>query len=99
MLSINQMNAQIKLTEGWKISNIPNYPTKWAKKSTAEDERQTRSTSSNHIPESAKSTKTQAGFNNDAKKLWNKAPQDIKDCSSLQMAKKAIKTFVKQLPI
>ena len=40
------MNAQIKLTEGWKISNIENYPTKWALKSTADDERTTRATSS-----------------------------------------------------
>ena len=25
MLSVNQMNAQIKLTEAWKISNVTNY--------------------------------------------------------------------------
>ena len=79
---------KLNLQKVGKSLNIPNYPTKWAKKVTAEDERQTRSTTSDHIPESAKSTKTQAGFNNDVKKLWNKAPQDIKDCSSLQMAKK-----------
>ena len=45
MLSFNQMNAQIKLTEAWKISNIPNYPTKWELKTTQEDERTTRATS------------------------------------------------------
>ena len=28
MLSISQMNAQIKLTKIWKNINIPNYPTK-----------------------------------------------------------------------
>ena len=33
------------------------------------------------------------------KKLWNKIPQNIKDCTSIQMAKKAIKKFVKTLPI
>ena len=32
MLSVNQMNGQIKLTEAWKISNIPNYPIKWEMK-------------------------------------------------------------------
>ena len=31
--------------------------------------------------------------------FWNKIPQNIKDCTSIQMAKKAIKQFVKTLPI
>ena len=29
MLSVNQMNAQIKLSEAWKVTNVPDYPTKW----------------------------------------------------------------------
>ena len=99
MLSINQMNAQIKITEGWKINNTMNYPTKWEHKTTAEDKRTTRANSDKKIPETAKSKTTQASFNNDAKKLWNKIPQNIKDCTSIQMAKKAIKQFVKTLPI
>ena len=28
MLSVNQMNAQIKMTEIWKASNVDNYPLK-----------------------------------------------------------------------
>ena len=28
MLSVNQINAQIKLIEMWKSTNIPNYPIK-----------------------------------------------------------------------
>ena len=99
LLSVNQMNAQIKLTEGWKISNVENYPTKWALKTTAEDERSTRATSANKIPEVAKSKATQSAYNNDAKKLWNMAPKSIKESTSIHMAKKAIKTFVKSLPI
>ena len=51
------------------------------------------------IPETAKSKTTQSSFNNDAKKLWNKIPQNIKDCPSLYMAKKAIRQFVKTLPV
>ena len=98
MLSINQMNAQIKITEGWKINNIEDYPTKWELKTIAEDERSTRANSEMKIPETAKSKTTQSSFNNDAKKLRNKIPQNIKDCSSLYMAKKAISQFVKTLP-
>ena len=33
MLSVNQINAQIKLTEMWKASNMKNYPIKLEKKS------------------------------------------------------------------
>ena len=99
MLSINQTNAQIKITEGWKINNIKNYPTKWELKTIAVDERSTRANSEMKIPETAKSKTTQSSFNNDAKKLWNKIPQNIKDCSSLYMAKKAIRQFVKTLPV
>ena len=38
MLSVNQMNAQIKLSEAWKVTNVPDYPTKWELKTTADDE-------------------------------------------------------------
>ena len=99
MLSVNQMNAQIKLSEAWKVTNVPDYPTKWELKTTADDERLTRATGANHIPETAKSNLTQASFNNDAKRLWNKAPLSIKNSTTIQMAKKNIKTFVKSLPI
>ena len=68
MLSFNQMNAQIKLTEAWKISNIPNYPTKWELKTTQEDERTIRATNANIIPEVAKTTMALATYDNDAKK-------------------------------
>ena len=36
---------------------------------------------------------------NDATQIWNKAREIIKMCKSVNMAKKAIKTFVKTLPI
>ena len=99
MLSVNQMNAQIKLTEAWKISNIPNYPTKWELKTTQEDERTTRATNCSIIPETAKTTVSQATYDNDAKKLWNRAPHNIKHSKSLNISKKAIKDYVKSLPI
>ena len=43
MLSVNQMNAQIKITEAWKINNIKDYPTKWEHKITAGQVHQTTS--------------------------------------------------------
>ena len=32
MLSVNQMNAQIKLRKLWKAENVDNYPLKFEKK-------------------------------------------------------------------
>ena len=87
------------MTEAWKITHIPEYPIKWELKSTQEDERQTRATESKKIPESARSTLSQSTFNNDAKKIWNLAPKNIKECSSLISAKSAIKKYVAGLPL
>ena len=50
MLSVNQMNGQIKLTEALKILYVPIYPTKWEPKKTLEDEKTTRATQANIIP-------------------------------------------------
>ena len=41
----------------------------------------------------------QATYDNDAKKLWIRAPINIKNSKSLNIAKKAIKVYVKSLPI
>ena len=81
------MNGQIKLTEALKILYVPIYPTKWEQKKTLEDERTTRATQANIIPETAKTTMSQATYDNDAKKLWNKAPMNIKHSKSLNSAK------------
>ena len=99
MLSVNQMNAQIKLTQAWKITQLPEYPIKWEMKKTKDDERLTRATLANMVPETARSNLSQATFNNDAKKIWNMAPSSIKECTSLYSAKNAIKNFVATLPI
>ena len=42
---------------------------------------------------------SQATYDNDAKKLWNKAPMNIKHSKSLNGAKKQIREYVKTLPI
>ena len=94
MLSVNQMNAQIKLTEAWKITNIPNYPTKWDLKTKNVDERLTRAAVADIVPETARTTLAQNTFNNDAKKLWNKAPCEIKKAKTLTSAKKLSKSLL-----
>ena len=38
-------------------------------------------------------------FINDAAKIWNNAPSDIKECKSIYAAKKQIKIYIQSLPI
>ena len=76
-----------------------NYPTKLLKKEISDDNRLTRSTIRGDIVLQGKSNLCNASFILDASKHWNNAPQAIKNCSSISMAKKEIKKFVITLPI
>ena len=38
-------------------------------------------------------------FYNDAARVWNAAPNNIKDCKTISIVKKHIKTFVQTLPV
>ena len=46
-----------------------------------------------------KSLVQSSSFMNDAAKLWNEAPSNIKDCRTQMTAKKYIKIYIKTLPI
>ena len=95
MMSVNQLLAQIKLTEMRKASNRPNYPLIIEKRNLGEDSRQTRSVTSENLNE----PKTLNSFIGYATRLWNKAPQGIKDAKSLLSAKAEIKRYASSLPI
>ena len=95
MLSVNQLQAQVKLTEMWKAHNSTNYPIKLDKMKPTNETRVTRSvTSENFIEPKSKLT-----FIGDATRLWNKAPMTIRQAKSIGIVKKEIKKFVKNLPI
>ena len=96
MLSVNQLNAQIKITEAWKNMKDPECPIKFTKVS---NECSTRAVSNGDLIESGKSDLVKSSFISDASKAWNRTPNDIKECPTIWTAKKAIKKFVKLLPI
>ena len=100
LLSVNQLNCQIKLTEVWKSVNNPNYPIQWdVKKILNDDSRVTRSTNNVTIKEIRHSSLSSTTFINDAARLWNLAPHSIRECCSIYAAKKQIKLFASTLPI
>ena len=98
LLSINQINAQIKLTEVWKSKHVPNYPLTWISKSNLNSERLTRSNESECLIINGNSKQMTSTFMSDAANLWNKAPVSIKNCDTKYKLKKEILSFVKTLP-
>ena len=82
MLSVNQTNAQIKLTEVWKALNGKSSSLNNLKMKTLTSNRITRSITNGELMEEGSSNNI-----------------SIKSCVSLSLAKKAIKEFVKCLPI
>ena len=99
IISVNQMNAQIKLSEMWKSIHLKNYPIETTLLECQNEGTNTRARSAGLLKESKVTNKSQKTFVNDAIHIWNLAPSSIRDSTSLCSAKKAIKDFVCSLPI
>ena len=99
MLAVNQLNAQIKLTELWKAVNDDDHPFKISRISDDTNRNVTRASANGTLKSMAHSIVTQKTFINDGIKAWNRAPQNIKNCKTFTSAKCAIKEFVQNLPI
>ena len=99
LLSINQINAQIKLMEVWKSNRSPSYPVQWV--NTNENKLRTDLRSSNQIQlkMTGMSNNQMSTFCNDAACIWNHAPDSIKSCTSIYTVKKEIKKFVSSIPL
>ena len=99
MMSINQINAQIKMTEIWKAVNDETHPFKIEVPKHKAEERVSRGQLSGYIQSKALTNITKKTFINDSVKAWNLAPHSLKMQTTLIGAKTAIKEFVKTLPI
>ena len=87
MLSVNQINAQIKLNEMWKSVNIAKYPIATNVVARVEDVAQIRAVSSGQLKEVLLSNTSKKYFVHDATHIWNKAPLSIKQCLTYSSAK------------
>ena len=76
-----------------------NHPFKTEKVCHDTDICATRAVSNGDLKEFGKTDPLQSTFLSAASKSWNKCPNDIKLCETLSMAKKAIRIFVKTLPV
>ena len=93
--SVNQLAAQIKLTEGWKTQHIELYPLSLElnNPNRMTGERVIRDSSIKMWKDDAKSVAAKLSFSRDSARLWNNASVIIKNAPSLNIAKKEIKKF------
>ena len=100
-LSVNQTAASIKLTEVWKGLNIVNYPIHLESNNSEMNEslRVLRPSTVRNWNQDARSRAAEESFSRNAAKLWNSAPQIIKDSKSIYSAKIEIKKYCKTWPI
>ena len=99
MLSVNQLNAQIKLVEMWKAMNMEDYPLKIDLQTCDENRVSTRADSHKRPIEVGKTNLAQKTCISDALRLWNLAPEKVTCSKSLTQVKMEIKKFVRALPI
>ena len=99
LLSVNQINAKIKLQEIWKILNVKGYPIKIKLNNIQDNQVATRAMIKRTPMEQSNTNLLSKTCISDAIKIWNQAPMSIKTCSSLYSLKNSIKDYVKTLPI
>ena len=96
-LSFNQLNAQVKLNEAWKMENIQDYPNKFERKEIPIEGRATRATTNMDVIEPCNSKIGTATFISDAARAWNRTSGSLKNIVSITAAKKEIKKLVKAM--
>ena len=83
----------------WHNGLIKDYPLKIACQSIKDSSTSTRAMTRGRPIEIGKSALTSNSCVGDAIKIWNQAPNDIKNCETLSQLKKAAKAYAKTLPI
>ena len=76
-----------------------NYPVNWINKKDSAVRKDLRSINENSLKMTGNSNVQASTFYIDAARVWNLAPDVIKNCKSLLSAKSEIKPFVKTLPL
>ena len=99
MMSVNQINAQIKIQEIWKALHVENYPIKVERLSSNGNGTTTRACTRGKLVEAGRSVIAQKTCINDAIKLWNKAPRRVTECLTLSQIKIQSKLYAKTLPV
>ena len=98
-LSLNQMAAETRLVEAWKVSKNQSYCLNDILKRRHKSSYSTRSKDQDLFERGVNDIHGSAGFVNPTARIWNKAPEDIRTAGTLTEAKRHIRKYVKTLPI
>ena len=97
---VNQLAAQIKLTEVWKSINVEGYPIVLDPYSrTSNSTLVLRLKPTRMFNDSLRLVISKYSFNVDSARLWNLAPPAVTRAQTLTLAKKAILAHAKTLPV
>ena len=99
ILSVNQLNAQIKLLEVWKALNFEDYPLKIEQQSVPQTGVITRASTKGRPINIGCSNNTQKLSISDSIRIWNESPSNVTESTTIFRVKNAIKIYVKTLPI
>ena len=105
LLSVNQLAAQIKLTEVWKAKNVEDYALSfdpYKRPHPVQDvnlEIPLRPRTNRVYDDYSRLQISKQSFNIDAARLWNLAPREVTTAVSLSAAKSAILIHVKSFPV
>ena len=97
--SVNQLAAEIKLTEAWKATHVASYPVQLEtfNPSRVNSGRTVRPGTRKLWKDEAKTSAAKISFSRDTAKLWNNAPTVITNAISLNCAKREIKKYCKSV--
>ena len=100
-LSVNQLNAQIKLMEAWKATHVPSYPFQILDNNPKRliSEREVRATTTKKWKDHAKTKAARESMSIDCARLWNFAPPEVTNAVNLAAAKREIKKLSRTLEI
>ena len=93
-LSLNQMSCEVRLIEVWKSLNLENYCLK-----NLFEKVNSRNQNRIRLKAGFKSRLRENSFHYPSVQLWNSAPATITHSKSESQARKAIRDFVKTLPV
>ena len=90
-----KLAIEIKMIEAWKMMNDPEYPIQLERvpHNGGENNQTLRPSSLKEVKDNSRTKIGENSFCISAARLWNNAPQEIKECTTLAQAKKTIKEF------
>ena len=99
-LSINQLCAETRLIEAWKSEHLENYCIgDMLIRKEKSSHMNTRSNKQTTFKSGQHDKFTNGSFMQRTAEIWNQAPKGVKEATELPQAKRAIRTFVKTLPL